>query len=182
MENKIHSTLIKQFIEKCFIKTNSLNDKLTEKELIEIYQEWSKTIIDKTKFHKLLQDNKQVSFTTKRYYVCLKINYEALNNNTHIEKEKEEIINTKSICNNKISSIDELNKFLLHLANESNEQITISSSKLYNSFIDFTGAKNITLTRFGLDIKQLDFVKRNKSKKGTILIIDTEKLKQKNRE
>ena len=65
MENKIHSVLVKQFVSEGFLKTNSLDDRITEKELLNIYQEWSKTLINKTTFHKLLEDNHQVSFTTK---------------------------------------------------------------------------------------------------------------------
>ena len=166
METAIHSTLIKQFVNNGFIKTNNLNDKITEKDLLQIYQEWSKTMINPQAFHKQLQENHQVSFTTKRYYICLRLDYDKLQT---IDTEKEKQLILKQPCN----FIDELREFIKQIAEGSGQEcIKIFSSQLYIDFVKQTGHTHLTRTKFGLNVIKIEGVTRKIVSKGSFILIN----------
>ena len=174
MEAVIHSTLIKEFINKGFVKTNSLDDKITEKDLLNIYQVWSKTMINPTTFHKLMQENNQISFTKKRYYVCLKLECDNLNT-LDTEKEQHRILTNKKQTFN---LIDELQQFIKQMAQESNEDyIKIFSPQLYQEFVKQTGNKHLSQTKFGLNVVKIEGVTRRIVAKGNLYLINTAKFK-----
>lgn len=173
MENKIHSVLVKQFVSEGFLKTNSLDDRITEKELLNIYQEWSKTLINKTTFHKLLEDNHQVSFTTKKYYVCLKLDIEKLNA-INTQETRQDIPNTTYKANCR----DSLISFIKEISSESAEPtINKFSSELYKEFLTYSTNEPITQTKFGLEIVKIDGLTKRKIQRGVLITIDTARFK-----